>query len=115
MFSSTTAARYLARLGYTRSYWRKGTFFDGHDRTDVVKDRNLYLSEKLEQDKLCLHSMPTAEEIEGYLKLPKEQQPFIEIVHDESACNANDGVRFQWALLQECKASVEGQWCWAHD
>ena len=73
----------MARLGYTRSYWRKGTFFDGHDRADVVKDRNLYLSEKLEQDKLCLHSMPTAEDIEGYLKLPKEQQPFIEIVHDE--------------------------------
>ena len=26
-----TCRQYLSKLGYTRRYWRKGTFFDGHD------------------------------------------------------------------------------------
>jgi len=61
--SEKTAARYMHRLGYTRVGHRKGTFFDGHDRADVVKDRLLYLAEKLEQDRTTLHAMPTDSEV----------------------------------------------------
>ena len=61
--SEKTAARYMHRLGYTRVGHRKGTFFDGHDRSDVVKDRLLYLAEKLEQDRTTLHAMPTDSEV----------------------------------------------------
>ena len=64
--SEKTAARYMNRLGYTRVGHHKGTFFDGHDRSDVVKDRLLYLAEKLEQDKATLHSMPTVAEVLVY-------------------------------------------------
>ena len=94
--SEDTAARYMRRLGYTRSVWRKGTFFDGHDREDVVRDRMLYLAEKLEHDQSTLHKMPTTEEQLLYTQLAPADRPFIEIVHDESACNANDGIRFQY-------------------
>lgn len=86
----------MAKLGYTRRFWRKGAFFDGHDRDDVVKDRLLYLAEKLEQDKKSLHAMPTDAEKHRYSQLPPAERPYIEIVHDESACNANDSLRFQW-------------------
>jgi len=65
--SEKTAARYMHRLGYTRVAHRKGTFFDGHDREDVVKDRLLYLAEKLEQDKSTLHAMPTAAEVVAFV------------------------------------------------
>ena len=30
------------------------------------------------------------------MQLKPEERPFIEIVHDESACNANDGLKFQY-------------------
>lgn len=91
-----TCRQYLARLGFTRRYWRKGTFFDGHDRDDVVKDRLLYLAEKLEQDKDTLHQMPSDEEAKAYMELAPKDRPFIEIVHDESACNANDSIKWQY-------------------
>ena len=94
--SVDTAARYMRRLGFTRRYWRKGTFFDGHDRADVVADRLLYLAEKLEQDKNTLHAMPSTADVELYMRLPLKDRPFIEIVHDESACNANDRLKFQY-------------------
>ena len=101
VINTKCALRYMQRLGYTRAYWRKGTFFDGHDRDDVRKDRLLYLAEKLEQDKRCLHAMPTDPEIAQYMQMKPEDRPYIELVHDESACNANDSLKVQWVYKGE--------------
>ena len=76
--SEKTAGRYMQSLGYTRRYWRKGTFFDGHDRPDVVAARLLHLAEKLEHDKNTLHAMPSQYDIDLYMQLPPSQRPFIE-------------------------------------
>ena len=31
-----------------------------------------------------------------YMALPAKDRPYIEIVHDESACNANDTIKYQY-------------------
>ena len=69
--SERTAARYLHRLGFELIYNKKGAYFDGHERADVVADRVRYLAEKKEQDRLTVRSMPSKEKIEEYLKLPR--------------------------------------------
>ena len=43
----TTAESYLKRLGFYCHQYKKGLYFDGHERDDVVKDRNEYLPDKV--------------------------------------------------------------------
>ena len=40
--------------------------------------------------------MPTSDEERKYLALAPKDRPYIEIVHDESACNANDTLKWQY-------------------
>jgi len=94
--SIKTALRYLKTLGFTKQTAKKGAFYDGYNREDVVADRMSYLREKLEQDKTSIHRWPTPEEIEAFMKLPPDKRPFVELVHDESTCNANDDVKWQY-------------------
>jgi uncharacterized membrane protein YdjX (TVP38/TMEM64 family) len=45
--SSKTALRYLKTLGFSKQTAKKGAFYDGYNREDVVVDRMSYLREKL--------------------------------------------------------------------
>ena len=101
-----TARRYLRRLGFEKDEYKQGHFFDNHDREDVVADRHRYLDEKIEQDKVTLHEMPTEDDIKRYLQQHPSERPYIEIVHDESACNANDKLSWQWV---DAKAGERGK------
>ena len=40
--SERTASSWLRKLGFTYKQFSKGVYFDGHDREDVVEDRNNY-------------------------------------------------------------------------
>jgi hypothetical protein len=91
-----TTGRYLHRLGFEMTYSKKGAYFDGHERPDVVADRVRYLAEKKEHDRLTVRSMPSKEEIAEYMNRPFEERHYVEIVHDESACTANDAHNAQW-------------------
>jgi hypothetical protein len=42
--SEPTARRWLHKLGYSKRPHQKGLYFDGHERPDVVKNRNKFLS-----------------------------------------------------------------------
>jgi hypothetical protein len=98
---SRTARRWLNKLGYRYRSVGKDVFVDGHERPDVVEDREFFLK--------------TLEELEPYLvqfdengkildKLwPKDCQvggddrrPIIVITHDECIFSSNDGPRFTW-------------------
>ena len=93
-----TANTWLRRLGFEHSKYKKGLYYDGHERDDVVADRLLYLREKDALDKKFLYKMPTQAEIEHWKTLPPHLRPWIELVHDKSAINANDGQNGQWVL-----------------
>ena len=80
----------MLRLGFNKVKYKKGMFFDGHDRDDQLRDRKKYLAEKEERDKRTVRTMPTQDEIDAWLLLPVKDRPFVELIQDESACNAND-------------------------
>ena len=42
--STTTATRWLHKLGFSPSSTKKGVYFDGHERQDVVHYRKLFLT-----------------------------------------------------------------------
>jgi hypothetical protein len=96
--SLSTALRYLRKLGFQKQTYEKGLFFDGHERDDVKEDRKKYLQQKLEQDRFTLHRPPTEAEVKKWMEpnCPEEEKPYVEIVHDESTCSANDSVSWQY-------------------
>ena len=47
-------------------------------------------------DEKLVHSQPMDDEIEHYKSLPSSERPWIEIIHDDSACDANDGQSMEW-------------------
>jgi len=88
----------MQKLGFSKQTYQKGLFFDGHERDDVKADRQQYLQQKLEQDRFTLHRPPTDAEIKRWMdpSCPEEEKPYVEIVHDESTCSANDSVSWQY-------------------
>jgi len=85
-----TARRWLEKLGFTRVHHRKGVFFDGHDRDDVVADRNDFLSTLFEYDKKSLTFDGTVPE------LAVGEKPYIRVAHDECTYYANCDQSFFW-------------------
>jgi len=43
--SLSTANRWLKKMGYVYDKYKKGLYFDGHERSDVVEYRNKFLEE----------------------------------------------------------------------
>lgn len=73
---------------------KKGMYFDGHEREDVIESRSIFLTEMatLEQQ----HPPPPA--INNIPSPPPSSgKILVTIVHDETAFNANDDQRFMWA------------------
>jgi len=99
--TSRTARRWLVKLGFTWGDVKKGIFFDGHEREDVVEYRKQFLE--------FIHGLlPYMVEFNenGSIE-PKEypenchvggpgRRPVILITHDESIFSANDGRRQAW-------------------
>lgn len=98
---SRTARKWLNRLGYKYRYIGKNVFVDGHERLDVVKDRenfletmkNLtpYLVEFDENGNILPKTYPADCGVGG-----DQRRPVILITHDECVFSANDGPRSGW-------------------
>ncbi|KAF9016275.1 hypothetical protein BDZ89DRAFT_920736, partial [Hymenopellis radicata] len=99
--SISTATRWLKKLGYKLSRYQKGIYFDGHERTDVVKKREELLTY------LYLEILPYCVEYEGDNMTPKE--PILKpgekrhriLAHDETCVHANDQSLFVWEREDE--------------
>jgi hypothetical protein len=101
--SIRTANRYISKLGFYKKFAKKGEFFDKHDDKAVEADRIRYLAEKELLDLTTWRKLPyfdKPEELEARLKElaegPDDAKPYVELVNDESACNANDAVNHQY-------------------
>jgi hypothetical protein len=98
---SRTARNWLHRLGYSWKDIKKGVFYDGHERPDVVQARKEFLQELKEMEPYLVEFNP-----DGTMKekdypadckvFGEKRRPVIIIVHDESTFHANDGRHQAW-------------------
>ena len=78
-----TARVWLHLLGFSQKSHQKGIFFDGHDRSDVVEEREKFLDALEDFDKL------TVEPGKPLPYLDPGQKHLLRVVHDESTFYAN--------------------------
>ena len=100
-FRARTARVWLHRLGLDWRQIRKGVYFDGHERPDVLAERERFLDMLDKLDPFLVRF-----DVEGNI-LPQEyppncfpgspiSKPIILITHDESTFNTHDGRRYAW-------------------
>jgi hypothetical protein len=96
--SIKTSRIWLKKLGLKSQSRKKGIYFDGHEREDVVEYRNIFLNKMLQYEKF----MPTFEgenmEQQNPLLLPNEKLHIL-VTHDECIFYANDDRPIIWASL----------------
>ncbi len=85
-----TARRWLLELGFSRVHHQKGVYFDGHDRSDVVKYRNEFLAKMEDLDTRTISFDGNTPQLE------EGQRPLIRVVHDGSTFHANCDQSFFW-------------------
>ena len=98
--SIQTARIWLKKIGLVSQSRKKGIYFDGHEREDVLEYHKMFLEEmkKLEQ------FMPTFvgdEMIQINPEISANQQLHILVTHDKCLFYANDDRPIIWALLEE--------------
>jgi hypothetical protein len=87
---------------------KKGIYFDGHEREDVLQYRKNFLEVMMEYEKL----MPTFIGNEMQIILPElgdEEKLHILVTHDECLFYANDDRPIMWAPLGEPPLRKKGQ------
>ncbi len=92
--SIRTATRWLHHLGFHPSSAHKGVYFDGHERSDVVDYRKLFLR-KLEILE-ATHEPPPPCSDEMRVE-PSDKKKLVLIYHNESTFHSNDGKGWVWA------------------
>ena len=100
--SLSTARRWLQHEGFKYTLHKKAIYYVGHDRADVVKDRQERFLPTMEEyrQRLVEYSMedPTKEVLKP---LPPDVRKLVLLAHDESTCTANDGPKASWVLEGE--------------
>ena len=87
--SVETARKWLIELGFTVMEHKKGTYVDGHERSDVVEYRKKFLCRLCGVSKLIPDA---ADSLPSDLDCPSDDQiaKTVVIFHDESTFQAND-------------------------
>ena len=60
-----TARLWLRSLGFFQKYHKKGVYFDGHGRQDVVEYREQFVQQLHELDRRCIYDGHEPELLEG--------------------------------------------------
>ena len=93
-----TAVKWLHDLGFRPQMHKKGIYIDGHERSDVVEYRNLFLR-KL--DILEQTHLPPPSCSDGLTQFnvgnPEFRKHLVLIYHDECIFHANEGESILWA------------------
>lgn len=87
--SNRTVARWLHQLGFEPSSTKKGVYIDGHERSDVVDYRKIYLRKLEALESTHAPRPPVSGEPDPELSVP--------IFHDESTFHSNDDQKWMWA------------------
>lgn len=102
MIRSRTARKWLCKLGFEYKDIKKDVFIDGHERLDVVEDRNKFLKMMEELKPFIVEfesngSMKPKKYPPGCIVGGDKRHPIIVITHNECTFSANDGKRRAWA------------------
>ena len=107
--STTTATRWLHKLGFSPSSTKKGVYIDGHERQDVVDYRKLFLKkmEILE----TTHAQPPQASNEARLitESDSSKKHLVMIYHDESIFHSNEDQGWAWAEKWGQQIKPKGQ------
>jgi hypothetical protein len=95
--SLETARRWLNVLGFFYQRHRKGLYFDGHEREDVVQYRDTFLSRMAEYERRMTKYEGDDMITEIKPSLAPGEKEIIFITHDECIFYSNDGKRGVWA------------------
>ena len=114
--SVRTARRWLHKLGFEQVSSKKGIYIDGHERTNVVEYRKLYLKRL---DILASTHLPPplcSDELSTHASQPPlrtdELSPHRELVlifHDKSIYHSNDDQGWMWGEKGKTVLKPKGQ------
>ena len=104
--SVKTARVWMHLLGFEVLSASKGAYFDGHEREDVVKQREEFLKKMIEVGYIHPEQAPTPEAQRAFpndapLASSETREKAAVIFHDESTFNANDDQGTQWGVKGE--------------
>ena len=107
--SLRTARRWLHREGFKYTAHKKGLYFDGHEREDVVEYRqNVFLPLMQEYSKrLVFFEVGNVEE-ESKMNLPPGVSKLVLLAHDEMTAQSNDDTNMSWVLDGEQPLKKKG-------
>ena len=92
-----TASKWLHHLGFHPTPYRKGVYVDGHERSDVVEYRQMYLRKIEILESTHLPPPPCADgNAEENIGNPGAQRKLVLLYHDESSFHANEG---PWTIM----------------
>ena len=114
--SVRTARRWLHKLGFEQVSSKKGIYIDGHERTDVVEYRMLYLKRldilasthlppPLCSDELSTHALQPPLRTDE----PSPHRELVLIFHDESIFHSNDDQGWMWGEKGKTVLKPKGQ------
>lgn len=103
-----TARIWLKKLGLTPQSKKKGIYFDGHERDDVVEYRKKFL-EEIEKYEQYMPTFVGDEMTQLNPETPPGQQLHLFITHDECLFYANDDRPIVWAPIGEPPLRKKGQ------
>lgn len=93
--SLRTARRWLHKEGFRYMSYRKGLYFDGHERPDVVHYRQTEFLPKMEEYRARLVEYAVGD-VEKQLSKSGSERPLVLVAHDEMTAQAHDGKRAGW-------------------
>ena len=105
--SEKTSRVWLRKLGFIPQSKKKGIYFDGHERSDILEYKSIFLK-KMEEFEQLMPIFEGDNMDQKDLVLSEEKKPHIFVIHDECLFYANDDCPIIWAPLGEllfCKES----------
>lgn len=100
--SLSTARRWLRKEGFTFMEHKKGLYFDGHERPDVVEYRQDEFLPAMKKYRERLVEYEVGNVDAEVVKVRKEgERKLVLVAHDEMTAQANDGKKKSWVLEGE--------------
>ena len=107
--SLRTTRRWLHKEGFKYTAHKKGLYFDGHEREDVIEYRqNVFLPQMQEYAKRLVFFEVGDTEKEGKLNLEPGALKLVLLAHDEMTAQSNDGEKMSWILDGEQPLKKKG-------
>jgi len=102
-----TARRWLHSLGFSPTPYKKGTYYNGHERDDVKEYRRIYLRKPE-----ILQSTPPicpGGETEETIGAAGAEKRLVLLYHDESSFHSNEARTWQWTEKDKVSLRPKGQ------